>query len=170
MKHKLTPEETAARDAKRARFQSLVKNLAAMPDAERAGLAVQCGAVLTVEGRGLSVTNTILCFLQRPGVSVVGGFRQWLAAGRCVRKGEHGLTIWIPLGAKANEAGETGDGKRFGTATVFDVGQTVEFVKDQAGQDETAAGEPVAVVSSFVADTFNMHGLPNVRISEEVGT
>lgn len=159
MKRKtLSPEQSAARDARRARFQALVKNLAAMPEAERAGLAVQCGAVLNVEGRALSTTNTILCFLQRPGVSVVAGFRQWLKAGRCVRKGEHGLTIWIPLGAKANEAGESGEGRRFGTASVFDVMQT----------DELAPEVPVAVVSSFVADAFGLGNLPNVRISEEV--
>ncbi len=158
MKRQLTPEQTAARDAKRARFQATVKKVADMPEAERAQLATQCGAVLTVEGRALSVTNTILCFLQRPGVSVVGGFRQWIRAGRCVRKGEHGLTIWIPLGVKANEAGETGDGARFGTASVFDVSQTCELEADH----------PVAVVSPEIAAAFGMADLPNVRTVEAI--
>jgi hypothetical protein len=103
-KRTLTAEQIAARDARRARFQGMVKQLAKMSEADRAQLAAQCGAVLNIEGRALSVTNTILCFLQCPGVSVVGGFRQWIKAGRCVRKGEHGLTIWIPLGAGKAEA------------------------------------------------------------------
>ena len=158
MKKKLTPEQQAAREARRERFRATVKKVAEMPEAERAQLALQCGAVVTCEGRALSVTNTILCFLQRPGVSVVGGFRQWIKAGRCVRKGEHGLTIWIPLGVKENEAGEIGDGARFGTATVFDVGQTQEL----------AAEHPVATVSPEIAAAFGMENLPNVRTVEAI--
>ena len=153
MKKQLTPEQIAARDAKRERFKVIVKKIAAMPEAERAQLIMQAGAVVTCEGRALSLTNTMLAVLQFPGVSIVGGFRQWLKAGRCVRKGEHGLSIWIPLGMKRDgsqeligqleeAAGDAGGSAKFGTATVFDVSQTCEFPADAAKQETTASEEP----------------------------
>lgn len=128
----LTAEQAAARDARREKFRALVKSVAAMSDEQRNALVMQAGAVVTCEGKALSMTNTMLLFLQLPGVSVVGGFRQWLKAGRCVRKGQHGGSIWIPLMAKGADAepeasGESTD-RRFGTATVFDISQTDEAV------------------------------------------
>lgn len=153
MKKTLTPEETAARDARRAKFAALVKQVGAMDPAARAVMFAKVPAVLTVEGKALSPLNGYLCALQSAGnsLSIVGGFRQWLRAGRCVRKGSHGLTIWVPLGAKRNAEGEEGDGVRFGTGTVFDISQTVELASQE---------KPVAVV-------FGMAGLPNVVIDEE---
>jgi hypothetical protein len=46
--------------------------------------------------------------LPRLDATIVGGFRQWLKQGRCVKKGEHRSDIWIPLGDKeAREDGST---------------------------------------------------------------
>jgi hypothetical protein len=130
MKRQLTAEQIAARDARRAQFKALLKQVAAMTDAQRAEIVNRAGAVVTCEGRALSIINTMLLLLQSGGtVSIVGGFRQWLSKGRCVRKGQHGLTIWIPLGNKASEANTEAteaDSMRFGTATVFDITQTEE--------------------------------------------
>lgn len=151
---KLTPEQAAARDARRANFRNLVKQVAAMSDAARHAMILNAGAVVTCEGRALSVANTILCFLQLPGVSMVGGFRQWIRQGRCVRKGQHGAQICIPLGSRTDEAGEV-CGVKFGSATVFDIGQT-ELM--QPG---------TAVVGAEIADAFGMRGLPNTIIDEE---
>jgi hypothetical protein len=98
-------------------------------------LVARVGAVLTCEGRALSPHNSLLLLAQCEGVSLVGGFWQWKAAGRRVRKGETGLGIWIPthkagegeeLPAAEGGAGE-GEGKRrrrFVMGTVFDIGQT----------------------------------------------
>ncbi len=66
---------------------------------------------------------------------MVGGFRQWKDKGRSVRKGEHGLMIWVPTGKgeKAEDgapvpAAEAGAEKEkragFIMGTVFDVTQT----------------------------------------------
>ena len=117
-----------------------------MNDGERDALVMQAGAVITCEGRTLSVKNTCLLFFQRPGVSVVGGFRQWIRNGRVVRKGEHGASIWIPLGAKADDG--TADGAsgepaelRFGTATVFDVTQTQEIDPAVAAADNLSCAQ-----------------------------
>lgn len=164
MKKKLTAEQEAARAARREKFRGLVKQVAEMPEEKRVELAMRAGAVLTCQGRALSRINTILCFMQCPGVSMVGGFRQWLGAGRCVRKGEHGMNIWIPLGvgagdraqAEAEASSEAGSGQRFGTATVFDVSQTAELEPEH----------PVATVAPEIAAAFGLSHLPNVRTFE----
>jgi len=108
-----------------------------MSEAERLALAAGC-QITTVEGRELSPRNQLLVMLQLQGraVTLVGGFRQWLAAGRCVRKGERGASIWIPTGkgdsgdagaapgGEREPTGEELDKLRFVTGTVFDISQT----------------------------------------------
>lgn len=141
MKKRLTEEQTAKAEAKRGHFRELCKQLAGMTDGERAEMTARIGAVVTCEGRELSLRNTLLLMIQCPQVSVVGGFRQWLAAGRCVRKGETARMIWIPTGRRDAASGEgevslselaavaEGDGgrARFITGNVFDISQTVEL-------------------------------------------
>lgn len=143
MKKQLTAEQVAARDARRSAFKELVRKVAAMDDGQRAEIVNSCGAVVTCDGHALSITNTMLLILQSGGrASMVGGFRQWLGKGRCVRKGEHGFMIWIPLAARktadgadstqASEAQTEGDSMRFGNATVFDITQTEELPAEAA--------------------------------------
>jgi hypothetical protein len=52
-----------------------------MTDDERAALVAHVGAVVTCEGRALSVHNSCLVLTQFPTASMVGGFRQWKAHG-----------------------------------------------------------------------------------------
>lgn len=140
MKKQLTPEQIAARDARRARFSEMVKKVSAMSAEQRAEIVPSVGAVVTCEGRTLSPFNTCLAMMQNPGVSMVGGFRQWLRNGRAVQKGQHGMMIWIPLGNRAETAtgaeqpATEGESMRFGTATVFDVSQT-DAVEIEAGAE-----------------------------------
>ena len=96
------------------------------------------GAIVTCEGRALSVHNSCLVLTQLPTASMVGGFCQWQTHGRRVKRGERGLMIWVPTSRKAEAApvavdGPTagegppeGDGRRAGfvMGTVFDVTQT----------------------------------------------
>lgn len=135
MKKQLTAEQKAKAEARKAQFRDLWKRVSAMPELERIQLSNRLGLV-TCEGRGLSLTNQMLIALQRPGATVLGGFRQWLKQGRAVRKGEHGCMIWVPCGVKGGadaaaapagdgDAGE-GAGVRFIVGTVFDIGQTEE--------------------------------------------
>lgn len=127
MRGKLSPEQLARIKEKRAKIRDIAKRIAAMSDEERRAMVQQWPT--TIEGHPLSVHNACLIAYQG-GASVVGGFRQWKKAGRFVRKGEHGLTIWIPLGFKKVENQDTGEvtqeGERtgFGLASVFDVSQT----------------------------------------------
>ena len=92
-----TAEQKAKAAERRDRFRALVKAVAEMSDAERAALVDRCGSVVTIEGHPLSFFNTCLVLSQNPGASVVGGFAQWIKAGRAVRKGERGLGIWVPV-------------------------------------------------------------------------
>jgi hypothetical protein len=147
----------AAAAARREKFKGLCKRLAGMSDAERAKLAETFGAVVNCEGRALSARNTFLVHLQCPGVSVVGGFRQWIKAGRCVMKGESALSILVPCArgdsgkATHEESGEGGARVFFIAGSVFDVSQTREL---EGGDVEAAPVVPVAPAS----DLFQLEG------------
>jgi hypothetical protein len=135
-----TEEQKQRAAERRERFRTLAKTVAEMTDAERAALVDRCGTVVTIEGHPLSFFNTCLVLSQNPGASVVGGFAQWIKAGRAVRKGERGLGIWVPVAkGKGDEAPAAGsdqpadaDGNddtgrpRFIMGTVFDIAQTDE--------------------------------------------
>ena len=160
---KLTVEQEAARDLRKARFNAICDQVKAMSKEEKLAWVQRAGAVMTVAGATLSDRNTILCWFQREGVTLVGGFRQWLAKGRCVRKGEHGLSILVPCGGrKEGVEGAQGEGQAittssdtervfFVTGIVFDVSQTQAIDTESAieavpGVDEIAAkGEAAAI-------------------------
>jgi hypothetical protein len=124
MKRQITEAQRVASEERRARLRQIAKSIAEMPEAERAALAARISPV-TVEGRTLSLHNACMVAMQSPSATVLGGFQQWKQAGRQVRKGEHGIGIWIPRfeGKAAEDAGELA-GFIFGT--VFDVSQTDE--------------------------------------------
>lgn len=117
----------------RDKAQALARHLAQMSDADRAAFAAQCPVVLTIEGRPISGKNAMLAAMQCPTVTMIGGFRQWLAAGRAVRKGESALYIFVPSARRADDnASDAQEGAdagaaesvRFLLAPVFDVAQT----------------------------------------------
>ncbi len=49
---------------------------------------------LAVRLPGEDFANILLIHAQRPGATLVRGYQQWTAAGRQVRKGEHGIAIF----------------------------------------------------------------------------
>ena len=125
----LTPEQQAKSDARREQFRTLAQQIGAMSEADRAAMAAKMSAVVTIEGRVLSVHNACLLACQCPTATMVGGFQQWRANGRQVRKGEHGLMIWAPTRGKVDESIQPGEIKandhpHFIMVTVFDVAQT----------------------------------------------
>lgn len=151
----LTPAEQAKRDARKAAQKELFAKLAKMNAVERAKLAATM-PIVTADGHALSVANMcLIAFQGGASATVVGGFRQWLRHGRCVRKGEHGLTIRVPCGRrKADEqpdqAEESGESVYFVAGTVFDVSQTEEIngMVDQAESDTGLfSGGPIRELS-----------------------
>lgn len=133
-----TPAQRDAAKARRDRFRVLAKSVADMTPDARQAFANDNGLLRTVQDRALSVFNTCLVYSQFPSATLVGGFQQWRKAGRCVRKGEHGAMIWVPIGKPRENPDGADFGKRdddarpgFIVGTVFDVSQT----------DETGASE-----------------------------
>jgi hypothetical protein len=142
-----TAEQKQKAAERRERFRDLARRVAAMSEDERAALVMRFGAIVTVEGRALSVFNSVLVLSQCPGASLVGGFRQWEAHGRSVRKGAVGIAIWVPTGPRAADSGGPADAShsgepiadagvdgrtRFVIGTVFDVTQTQESTGDRS--------------------------------------
>lgn len=110
---------------RKALFADLSRKIAAMSEEQRNTLAATM-PVVTVAGHALSVRNACMIAMQIPSATIVGGFRQWFAAGRCVKKGEHGFSILVPASKKDPETGEAGK-LFFVSGTVFDVSQTTEI-------------------------------------------
>src|SRR5712692_10391769 len=125
MRRQPTEEQQRRAAERRARFRDMVRTVAALSEAERLAMAERLPRIVTCEGHALSLHNTLLLANQCPTVTVVGGFRQWIRQGRVVRKGEHGLSIWVPSQApKTDDAAQGDDAIRFLMGTVFDVTQT----------------------------------------------
>jgi hypothetical protein len=127
----LSPEQQAASEVRRARFRTLAEQIAALSPDERLAMAGRMAATVTIEGRTLSVHNACLVGAQCPSATMVGGFHQWIKAGRMVRKGEKGLMIWAPTKrpdtleqSTAADEGRPARHPGFIMVTVFDVAQT----------------------------------------------
>ena len=81
-----------------------------------------------------SVNNIILIMMQRPGASLVAGYKAWQSKfKRQVRKGEKGITILAPCPHKFKKEVEDENGNvtekevqytTFRATTVFDISQT----------------------------------------------
>ena len=135
MKRQITEAQRRKAQARKEAFRGLCSRLAKMSKDERARWQAEAGLVVTIEGRALSPRNTVLLYFQRQDVSMVGGFRQWIKAGRAVRKGEHGLSILVPAGGGTKQNDDGGEEEAqvyFIGGTVFDISQTEELVKAEA--------------------------------------
>ncbi len=122
-------KENPNKDAARA----LARKIAEMTDTERAEFAARCPVTLTIDGRPISGKNAMLAMMQYQNVTVIGGFRQWLAAGRVVRQGQKAIYIFVPSSRRVEAApnaegaaddSDAGESVRFLMAAVFDVSQT----------------------------------------------
>ena len=159
-KRQLTEEQQAARDQRRAGFRELAKKISKLNPEERAKLAAKMPALVTVAGHPLSAFNCCLVAYQFPNATIVGGFRQWIKAGRVVRKGQHGFSIYVPTGKKGDdtepseaETAESAGRPKFIAGTLFDVSQTDPL------PDKSEPGE--AEFSGFInsqAKTDPAHG------------
>ena len=114
------------REERRARLREIASQVAKMSDEQRAALAARV-SITTIEGRSLSMHNQCLLAYQIPSATIVGGFKQWIKAGRAVMKGQHGSVIWVPIGRKDKETGEIQERTGFVLGNVFDVSQTQEI-------------------------------------------
>jgi len=123
-KRVLTPEQIAKRDARRATFRKLVELFKSLSDDQRKDLSASM--IVNPEGHAMSPCNTVLVNMQRPGCSIIAGYRQWRKFGRQVIKGERGISIWIPTNAPKGEDEPEPETIRFSSTSVFDISQTQE--------------------------------------------
>lgn len=129
MKRQPTPEQKAKAEERRQVLRDLWQKIGEMSEDQRAAFVEKIGTVVTCEGHPLSVGNTILLAYQAETVTVVGGYNQWRAAGRQVRKGERSLGIWIPKNKAEGESQpapsiQTEKPLYFIFGSVFDISQT----------------------------------------------
>jgi antirestriction protein ArdC len=82
-----------------------------------------------------SINNVLLIHSQHPGATRVAGFATWRQLGRCVRRGEKGIAILVPLTYRRRKIEDVSDVEipdrdavrsvaGFKTGYVFDVSQT----------------------------------------------
>lgn len=107
---------------------------------DRERLAAATRELLTSEGwtrwlrtratlHSYSLHNTLLiaqeCYRRGFTPTYVAGFKTWLTLGRCVRKGERGISILAPIRVCDDDGEESGEERLFFRAVhVFDVSQT----------------------------------------------
>ena len=134
-----------------------------------------------------SFNNTLLIAMQRPGATLVTGYRNWQTMGRQVKKGEKGITILAPAPIKRKREQEIldqnnkplldGNGKpkteeveviipRFKPTTVFDISQTDgEPIETLAPEELT---EAVADYELFMKAIKEVSPVP-IRFDESEG-
>ena len=123
------------RQEKKEKIIRIRKTLSEMSEEQRQTIADRFG-IVTVEGHLLTPHNQ--CFLvaqSEINFTVVGGFQQWIKAGRIVRKGEHGFLILVPSKTNQGQNSEMisdDEDVHFFSATVFDISQTEVIEKSEA--------------------------------------
>lgn len=126
-KRQATEAQKAKAKERRAKMRELAKRISAMTPEQQAELTK--GTICTIEGRPLSPYNQCMIAVQGCQANVVGGFRQWIKAGRSVCKGQHGYGLWVPIARNQDDNGETDPSEKpgFVLGTVFGIDQTEEL-------------------------------------------
>ena len=142
-----TKQQQAKSQERKERLEAIRKCLLALSPGERDQMITQHGLVQSIDGHFMSAKNTCLLYLQANGTmpTIVGGYQQWLRAGRQVSKGAHGFTIWFPIGnhIKLDDDDIVTEATHFGTATVFDVTQTEVKATEGTNNPSAVPTEPV---------------------------
>lgn len=120
-KPRRTPEERKA----------IVTALAERLEAYLGETAPETLAAFVAQFDGYSDRNAYRIGMQRPGATDVRGYREWLAHGRQVRKGETGIAILAPI----TRVGDGDDPELVSVRVVyvFDVEQTDPIEPPQTG-------------------------------------
>jgi hypothetical protein len=113
-------------DEKKNKIKQLRTFLSSMNESQRQALVSKYGFI-SVEGHSYSLVNQCLIAFQCPTATVLGGYQQFRKAGRQVKQGEHGITIFFPSVRKSDDDIESDDQVRFYCATIFDISQTYEI-------------------------------------------
>lgn len=139
MRHKKTTSPEA--EARKVKLQELAARLNDLTEQQRQEWLSRLGIVVRCEdGSPLSINNSILLWYQDERITMVGGYRQWLAKGRQVRKGAKSYAVFAPTGKKSDQTSmDIKDQQpiRFRLVSVFDVSQTDEVTTDSTEEIES---------------------------------
>ena len=141
-------QRRAEADALRARFDGFESD----PD----NAALLAMALATFDG--YSDRNAGLIAMQCPTATDVSGYRQWIARGRRVARGEAGIRILAPAGTyrvkdESDPDGEGTERQAFRMVTVFDVAQTLTLAEWEAAEAARLAAQgPYDVDAADEAD------------------
>jgi antirestriction protein ArdC len=141
MPRTITEDQKQKAAERREVFKQFCQRVAAMSEDQRAQLA-QRMPIVNTEGHALSAYNTCLILSQSATTpTICAGFQQWRKQGRMVRKGEHGLMIWVPISRKSKAADTSTPGELVADGTarpgfiagyVFDISQT-DAIESEGG-------------------------------------
>jgi hypothetical protein len=109
-------------DEKRKKIGEIRAKLQALTEDQKNALVSSIG-IVTIEGHILSPFNQLMLYYQFEKTTIIGGYKQWINAGRQVRKGEKSMNIYTPSikGEKEENADQP---INFFVASVFDISQT----------------------------------------------
>ncbi len=110
------------------RMGVLIKQVGELSPEQREEIARRM-LIVTCEGHPISGYNH--CFLSMQSnlnITIIGGFRQWQAAGRQVSPGQKAAGyIYVPMKKKKDGKDITEEKLRFRLVPVFDISQTEEI-------------------------------------------
>jgi hypothetical protein len=121
---------------RQSKIKELRTKLSSLNESQRNEI-IKHGIVTNIDGHILSLHNTLLVHLQSSDFipSVVAGFNQWIKQGKAVKRGQHGIMIFFPVGNK-NDDNEVISPTNFYTATVFDISQVMDIGTQPIKQPE----------------------------------
>jgi hypothetical protein len=135
-------------DEKKAKLEKMRNYLKSLSKEERQAIADKYG-YHSIDGHFYSITNQCLLGYQTIGDHSIqgtfGGFNQWKKAGRVVSKGQHGFTIWVPIGPKDKDTDMTTEAVKYILITVFDISQTEPMNAKGMEMPYNVEPEPIAV-------------------------
>lgn len=114
----LTPEEQeTARQARQDRLELARQKLAS--GIEKLVASGRWRDYLKFQGKfhRYSFCNTFLILMQKPDATLVASYRTWQKLGRQVRKGENGISVFVPILARAHADAESHKPKELTEAT-----------------------------------------------------
>jgi len=158
----LTPEEQeTARQARQDRLELARQKLAS--GIEKLVASGRWRDYLKFQGKfhRYSFCNTILILLQKPDATLVASYKTWQKLGRQVRKDESGISIFVPILARAHtDPGFRKQRDSIGATTVLGTKAGASGSLDTTLPDESGTDQLVGFKIGHVFDVCQTDGAP----------
>ena len=122
----LTNAQLNRMEAKKAKRLAMME---AVKQNEPSAETVANARFISIDGHEYSGRNKMFLAMQQVEFGKLGGFQQWIAHGRAVKKGETGNDIMIPCSKKAKDGGD--DETFFRWISIFHENQTEPILATQ---------------------------------------